>query len=157
MPGWSTRSFLTNKAMQSLHINQGPTMSGRLGTRHSSNTTLQIWMLCDVDTGEPLTSSNAASNHVNDRPTSQRRAVCQLCFLQSLTAADDDFLDFSHDDIFFHQHFRSQIHIDDDRALHDLSADSTMTSLLPVCQTVSHAAVRSRRLQRSSVSSRTHS
>ena len=100
VPGQSTRSFLTNKAMQSLRINQGPTMSGRLGTRHSSNTTLQIWMLCDVDTGEPLTSSNAASNHVNDRPTSQRRAVCQLCFLQSLTAADDDFLDFWHGHIF---------------------------------------------------------
>ena len=35
-------------------------------------------------------------------------SVLQLCFLQPPTAADDDdFLDFSHDDIFFHQHCRS--------------------------------------------------
>jgi len=60
-------------------------------------------------------------------------SVLQLCFQQPPTAAadDDDFLDFfSHDDIFFHRQFRSLIYNDYDRALHDLSADSTMTSLL---------------------------
>ena len=47
-------------------------------------------------------SSNAASNHVDVRPASQRRAVSQLCFLLPPTAAVvDEFLDFSHDDIFF--------------------------------------------------------
>ena len=52
-------------------------------------------------------------------------------FSAAPTAADVDFLDFSHDDIFFHQHFRSLIDDDnDDRALYDLSADSTMTSPL---------------------------
>jgi len=56
--------------------------------------------------------------------------VLQLCFLQSPTAADDDdFLDFSHDDILSHQHFRSLID-DNDGALHDLTADSTITSPL---------------------------
>ena len=54
--------------------------------------------------------------------------------LQLPTAADDDdFLDFSHDDNFFHQHFLSLID-DDDCALYDLSADSTMTSPL-LCDT----------------------
>ena len=58
----------------------------------------------------------------------------QICFLQPPTGADDDdFLDFSHDDVFFHQHCRSLID-DDDRALRDLSADSTMTSPL-LCDT----------------------
>ena len=50
--------------------------------------------------------------------------VLQLCFLQPPTAADDDndFLDFSHDDvyIFFHHHFRSLMYNDDDRVLHYL-------------------------------------
>jgi len=56
--------------------------------------------------------------------------VLQLCFLQSPTAADDDdFLDFSHDDILSHQQFRSLID-DDDGALHDLTADFTITSPL---------------------------
>jgi len=51
--------------------------------------------------------------------------------MQPPTAADDDdFLNFSHDDTFFHQHLRSLTYNDDDRALHDLSADSTMTSLV---------------------------
>jgi len=37
------------------------------------------------------------------------------CFLQPPTAADDDdFRDFSRDNIFFHQHFRSLIDDDDD-------------------------------------------
>ena len=55
--------------------------------------------------------------------------------MQPRTAADnDDFVDFSHDDIFFHQHFRSLIYNDDDRPLHDISADSTMTSPL-LCDT----------------------
>jgi len=70
--------------------------------------------------------------------TSQRRAVSPAAqFSTEPTAADnDDFLDFSHDDIFFYQHFRSPISDDDDdRALHDLSVDSTMTSLL-LCDTV---------------------
>ena len=59
----------------------------------------------------------------------------QLCFLQPTTAADDDdFLDFSHDDNFFHQHCRSLAYNDDDLALRDLSADSTMTSPL-LCNT----------------------
>ena len=49
-------------------------------------------------------------------------------------ARDDDFLDFSCDDKCFHQHFRFPIYNDDDRALHDLSADSTMTSPL-LCDT----------------------
>jgi len=35
---------------------------------------------------------------------------------------------------YFHQHLRSLIYNDDDRALHDLSADSTMTSPL-LCDT----------------------
>jgi len=47
--------------------------------------------------GEPLTSSNAASNHVDVRLTSQRRAVSPA----ALISAAYDFLDFSHDDIFF--------------------------------------------------------
>jgi len=62
-----------------------------------------------------------------------RRAVSPAAlFSAAPTAADDDdFLDFSHDDIFFHQHFRSLIDDDyDNRALRDLSADSTMTSPL---------------------------
>ena len=59
-----------------------------------------------------------------------------LCFLQPPTAADDDdFLDFSHDDIFVHQHFRSLTYNDDDSALHDISADVTMTSPL-LCDAV---------------------
>ena len=64
--------------------------------------------------------------------TSQRRAVSPAAlFSAAPTAADDDdFLDFSHDDIFFHQHFRSLIDDDDRAALRDLSADSTMTSPL---------------------------
>jgi len=58
-----------------------------------------------------------------------------LCFLQPPTAADDDdFLEFSHDDIFLQQ-FRSLTYNDDDRALHDISADSTMTSPL-LCDAV---------------------
>jgi len=44
--------------------------------------------------------------------------------------SDMDFLDYSHNDIFFHQQFCSLIYNDDNRALHDLSTDSTMTSLL---------------------------
>jgi len=66
------------------------------------------------------------------RLTSQRRALSPAeLFSAALTAADDDdFLDFSHDDIFSHQHFRSLIYDDDDRALHYLSADPTMTSPL---------------------------
>ena len=39
------------------------------------------FMLMSGRSGEPLTSSNAASNHVDVRPTSQRRPVIlQLCF-----------------------------------------------------------------------------
>jgi len=91
------------------------------------------FILISGRSGEPLTSSNAASNHVDVRPTSQRRAVSPAAlFSAAPTAADDDnFLDFfSHDDIFLHQQFRSLIYNNDDRALHDLSADSTMTSPL---------------------------
>jgi len=59
----------------------------------------------------------------------------QLCFLPPPTATDnDDFLDFSHDDLFFYPQFRSLICNDDYRALHDLSADSTVRSLL-LCDT----------------------
>jgi len=72
-------------------------------------------------------SSNAASNYVDVRPRSQRRAVSQLCFLQPPAATDDD-------SIFFRQRFCSLIYNDDDRALHDLSTDSTMTPLL-LCDT----------------------
>jgi len=50
----------------------------------------------------------------------------QLCFLQPPTAADDDdFLDFSHDDI-FHQQIRSLIYKDDDRALRGFNYDVTV-------------------------------
>jgi len=59
--------------------------------------------------------------------------VPQLCFLQPPTAADDDD-NFSHDVIFFHQHFCSLIDDDNDRILHDLSMDSTMASPL-LCDT----------------------
>ena len=68
-------------------------------------------------------SSNAASNYVDVRPRSQCRAVSQLCFLQPPAATDDD-------SIFFCERFCSLIYNDDDRALHDLSADSTMASPL---------------------------
>jgi len=75
----------------------------------------------------------------NVRPIShsQRRAVSPTALFSAAPTAtvDDDFLDFSHDDIFFHQHFCSLIDDDDDdRALHDISADSTMTSPL-LCDT----------------------
>jgi len=67
----------------------------------------------------------------------ERRAVSLTAlFTAAPTAAgDDDFLDFSHNDLFY-QHFRSLIDDDDDddRALHDVSADSTMTSPL-LCDT----------------------
>jgi len=59
------------------------------------------FILISGRSGEPLTSSNAASNHrpIDVRPTSQCQAVSQLCFLQPLTTADDDdFLDFSRND-----------------------------------------------------------
>jgi len=73
----------------------------------------------------------------NVRPTSQHRAVSP-----AVVFCNPDcrwrrrvFRFFSHDDIFFHQHFRSLVKDDDDdRALYDLSADSTMTSPL-LCDT----------------------
>jgi len=55
-------------------------------------------------------------------------------WLPPTAADDDDFLDISHDDIFLHQHLRSLTYNVDDRALHALSADSTMTSPL-LCDT----------------------
>ena len=67
-----------------------------------------------------MTSSNAASNRVDVidvKPTSQRRAVSLEALLSAAATDDDDFLDFSRDDIIFHQHFRSIIYNDDDRAL----------------------------------------
>jgi len=93
-------------------------------------------MLISGRSGEALTSSNAASNHVDVTPTSQRRAVGPAALFSPVPDAsddDDDFLDFSHYDI-FHQHFRSLTYNDDDRTLHDVSADSTMTSPL-LCDT----------------------
>ena len=59
--------------------------------------------------GEPLTTSNAASNHVDVKPTSQRRAVNHVALFSAATD-DDDFLDFSHD-LFFRQQFRSLTYI----------------------------------------------
>jgi len=68
----------------------------------------------------------------NVRPTSQRRAVSPA----ALFSATPDcrwrrrlsrFFARRH---IFHQHFRSLIYNDDDRALHDISADFTMTSPL---------------------------
>ena len=60
----------------------------------------------------------------------QRRAVNPAAlFSAAPTADDDDLLGFSHDDVFFHQQLCSLTYNDDDRALHDLSADSTRTSL----------------------------
>ena len=101
----------------------------RSDTEHSIT-----FILISGRSGELLTSSNVASKHVDVRPTSQRRAVSQLCFVQPPTAADDDnFYNFSHDDIFF-QHFRSLTYNDHDHALHNISAGSTMTSLL-LCDT----------------------
>ena len=70
--------------------------------------------------GEPLTSGNAASDHVDVRRTSQRRAVSPAAlFSAAPTAAadDDDFLDFSHDDIFFSSTVSFIIYNDSDRAL----------------------------------------
>jgi len=67
-----------------------------------------------------VTSSNAASNNVDVidvKPTSQLRAVSLEALLSAAATDDDDFLDFSRDDIIFHQHFRSIIYNDDDRAL----------------------------------------
>jgi len=59
-------------------------------------------ILISGTSGEPLTSSNAASNRVDVRPTSQRRAVSPAAlFSAAPTAADDDFLNFLHDHIFF--------------------------------------------------------
>ena len=60
--------------------------------------------------------------------------VLQLCFLQLPTAADaNDFHDFWHDKIVFIDTFLLYLgYNDDDRALHDLSADSTLTSPLPL-------------------------
>ena len=56
---------------------------------------------------------------------------CSSVFCSPLTAADDDdFFDFSHDDIFFRQYFRSLAYNDGDRALSHLGAGSTMTSPL---------------------------
>jgi len=60
--------------------------------------------------GEPLTTSNAPSNHVDVKPTSQRRAVNHVALFSAATD-DDDFLDFSHDIIFFRRHFRSLTYI----------------------------------------------
>jgi len=61
--------------------------------------------------------------------------VPQLCFMQPPTAAhDNDFLDFFGRRHMFSSTFSFCNHNDDDRALHDLSADSTVTSLLP-CDT----------------------
>ena len=51
----------------------------------------------------------------------------ELCFLQPPAATDDD-------NIFFRQRFCCLIYNDDDRALHDLSTDSTMTPPL-LCDT----------------------
>jgi len=60
-------------------------------------------MLISGRSGEPLTSSNAASNQSMFRPTSQRQAVRHAAlFSAAPTAADDDdFLYSSHDDILF--------------------------------------------------------
>ena len=83
---------------------------------------IQSFMLISGRSGVPLTLSNAASNHVDVRPTSQCRAVSPAALF---SAAPDcrwrrwlaRF--FAWRDI-FHQHFRSLICDDDDRALHDL-------------------------------------
>ena len=92
-------------------------------------------ILISGTSGEPLTSSNAASNHVDVRPTSDCRAVSPAAlFSAAPTAADDDFLDFFARPHFFHQQFRSLIYNNDDRTLYDLSDDSTMTSPL-LCDT----------------------
>ena len=65
----------------------------------------------------------------NVRPTSQCWAVSPAALF--FAAPDDnDYLNFSHDDLFFHQHFCSLIYNNDDRTLHDISVDSTMTSPL---------------------------
>ena len=81
-----------------------------------------------------MTTSTAASNHVDVRPTSQHRAVSPAALVSAAADDDDDFVDFSNDDIFLHQHVRSLLYNDYDRALHDLSADSTVTSPL-LCDT----------------------
>ena len=62
--------------------------------------------------------------------------VPQICFLQPPTAAgDDDFVDFSHDDIFSSTFsFSIRRRDDDNHASRDTSADSTMTSSL-LCDT----------------------
>ena len=78
------------------------------------------------------------------RPTSQRRAVgggCGELRPAALFSADSHCRRrrrlspiFRTTTYFFHQRFRSLVDDDDDRALHDLSADSTMTSPL-LCDT----------------------
>jgi len=72
-------------------------------TKKTAVTLSNVHILTSGSSGEPLTTSNGASSHVYVRPTSQRRAVRPaVLFSAAPTAADDDdFLDFSHDDIFF--------------------------------------------------------
>ena len=79
-------------------------MSGRPGTRHLSNITPHhcwhwrkpqwhsvTFILISGRSGEPLTRSHAAPNHVDVRPTSQHRAISPVSlFSAALTAADDD-------------------------------------------------------------------
>jgi len=84
--------------------------------------------------GEPLPSSNAAPNHVSVRPASQYRAVSPAALFSAAPTAtnDDDFFDF-----FARRHIFSSTFSfsnDDNRALRDLSLDSTMMSPL-LCDT----------------------
>ena len=82
-------------------------------------------MYCTIHSYRPTgfaTRDDAYDVMLGLHHNAERRAVSPAAlFSAAPTAADDgDFLDFSHDDIFFQQHFRSLTYNDVDLALHSL-------------------------------------